>query len=440
MKRRSFLGASLSTAAVTTGITGCAEKQTDTGAAAGKKTDSIGKIGTKTLEQLREQYRYDLFDDFADFFDRYVVDRDIGGFMCDTDHDGANNSTEKRSWYLGRGAWCYSFLYNNLAKEDKYLDIASKAVKLILKHRPTGDNYWPGTLSKEGEVIDPKGGLAGDCYIAEGLAEYAKATGEKKYMELAKETMTKCLKIYDRPDFQDGASPYPGARNLWYWMLFMWFGTCMLDFEPDPELEKRTARCVDAIMNHHRHPKFDLMNNVISHDLSRSEDPKYSECAGCGHATEATWMIMYEAVRKKDKTLFDQAAEQFKRHVDVSLDDVYGGVFNDLRNVDENIWQLNKIHWAQVFVLMGSLPVIEHTGAQWAKDMFDRQNTWIQENFTLKPHGFHLWKATTDRKATFVPNATRKDIYHHPRHLMLNLMCLNRMIERGGKVSGIFKG
>jgi len=419
MKRRSFFEAALGTAALASGVTGCAERETGVKEGGVEKgTADIGMIGSKSLEQLKEQYEYDLFDDFVYFFDKYIVDHELGGFMCNANHDGTLNSTEKRTWYLGRGSWCFSFLYNNLAKEDRYLDIASKAVKLILKHRPSGDDYWPGVLSKEGEVIDPKGGLAGDCYIAEGLAEYAKATGEKKYMELAKETMDKCWRIYDRPDFQDGASPYPGARNLWYWMLFMWFGTCMSDFEPDSGLEKRTAYCVDAIM--------------------RSEDPKYSELAGCGHATEALWMIMYEAVRKRDKALFDLAAERFRRHVRVSWDDVYGGVFNDCYNVDENIWQLKKIHWAQVFVLMGSLSVIEHTNSEWAKEWFDRQNTWIRENFTLKPHGYHLWKATTDRKATFDPRSSRKDIYHHPRHLMLNLLCINRMLERGGKVSNVF--
>jgi len=33
---------------------------------------------------------------------------------------------------------------------------------------------------------------------------------------------------------------------------------------------------------------------------------------------------------------------------------------------------------------------------------------------------------------------TRVGNFHHPRHLMLNLLTLDRMIERGGKVSGLF--
>lgn len=438
MKRRTFLGTGMGTAAMASGASGLGGMQSNAHAAVVQSgSTTIGTIGGMTLEALREQYRYDLFDDFIAFFDKYIVDHDLGGFMCNANHDGSLNGTEKGTWYLGRGSWCWSFLYNNIAKEQKYLDVAEKAVLMLMKHIPKGDDYWPAELTKEGEVSNPKGGLPGDCYIAEGLAEFAKASGDKKYMTLAKQTMNKCWRHYESPTFQDGSSPYPGARNLWYWMLFMWFGTNNLAYESDPELEKRTAYCVEGILKHNN-PKFNLMNNVVNHDCSTSSDPKHSELAGCGHATEALWMLMYEAVRTKNRTLFETASERFRRHVEVSWDDVYGGVFNDCRNVDEYTWQLEKIHWAEVFVLMGSLPMVEHQNVPWAKEWFARQNEWIRANFLLKPNGFMLWKETTDRKATFNPKSGRKDLYHHPRHLMLNLMCLDRMIKRGGKVSGLF--
>ncbi|MCD6308777.1 MAG: hypothetical protein J7M24_07265, partial [Candidatus Latescibacteria bacterium] len=114
MKRRTFFGASLGTAALASNLTGCSGTQSPGGGEAGGVTapGAIGTIGGMTLEELKEQYRYDLFDDFLVFFDKYIVDHELGGFMCDTDHDGTHNSTEKRTWYLGRGSWCYSFLYN----------------------------------------------------------------------------------------------------------------------------------------------------------------------------------------------------------------------------------------------------------------------------------------------------------------------------------------
>jgi mannose/cellobiose epimerase-like protein (N-acyl-D-glucosamine 2-epimerase family) len=333
-------------------------------------------------------------------------------------------------------------MYNhNLAREDKYLDCARRSVDFILKHRPTDGGWWPAAYSREGEVIDPKGGLPGDCYIAEGLAEFARATGDTKYEEIARETLFRALSRYDDPAFQDSASPYPGARNQWYWMLFMWFGTNWLKSRPDRELEAVVDRCLTALLDHHHNPDFDLWNLVINHDLSRpaGENVAHSRLAGCGHATEATWMIMYEAVRRRDRALFDRAAKAFRRHVDVSRDDVYGGVFNDLEDVEANRWSnLTKIFWAQAFVLIGSLQAVEHTGAAWAAEMFARHFEYVEARCRLERWGFPLVIDSADRKVSALPKSSRKDIYHHPRYLMLCLEALERMVERGGKTSGAF--
>ncbi|MCE5251905.1 hypothetical protein LLG96_17000 [bacterium] len=438
MKRRTFFSATAGTSFILAG-TGNSHAQARTKSAAASSPAGTMTFETAQLDKYRRQYEYDLFEDYIPFHDKFVVDHQTGCFLATTDHDGSHENTNTNSSFMGRGIWCYSFLYNNLAKEDKYLDIAKKGADFIMKHRPAGTDYWPGAYTREGEVIpNSSGGYPGDCYIAEGLAEYAKASGDMKYMDVAKETLFKCMRHYDSPDFTDGSTPFPGARNLWYWMLLMWFGTCTLKYKGDPELEKLVARCQDAILNYHQNPKFELMNNYINHDLSRSQDPKHSELAACGHATESTWMMMYEAVRTKNKKLYDLAAERFNRHAIVSKDDVYGGYYNDCTNVDENTWELSKISWAQAFILMNSIYIVENTGAQWAKDMFAEQFDWVQEKLPLKKHGFALWLEPRDRFVTYTPHASRKDNYHHPRHLMLNLASLRRMTERRGKVSGVF--
>jgi mannose/cellobiose epimerase-like protein (N-acyl-D-glucosamine 2-epimerase family) len=253
--------------------------------------------------------------------------------------------------------------------------------------------------------------------------------------------MMNCYALYDRPDFTERSSPFPGEKNLWYWMEFLWFGINWLVTWPDAELEKIVDHCIDAIMNHHVNPEFNLMNYYINHDLTLAsgENAAHAKVGSCGHATEALWMIMYEAVRRKDKQLFERAATLFKRHVDVSRDNVYGGVFNDCTDVDQNVWQLNKILWAQAFVLIGSLQVIEHLGTPWATEMFAEQYDYCLRKFTKKQYGYSLWIGeSANRKVEFPPHIRSVDIYHHPRHLMLNLLSLEHIITRGGKTSGIF--
>ena len=404
----------------------------------------IDKLAGQTPEQLLEQYRYYLFDDFLPFMDKHVVDHEYGGFMCNTDRDGTKINTNKSARYEGRGLWVYSFLYNKLKKDPKYLEIAEKSVEFILKNEPTGDNLWPGSYSKEGKPISKAPVVIyEDLFIANGLSEYSKATGEDKYWDKAKELLIKCMKIYNRPDYGHVVSYGPqaehtkGPRVLGHWMVIIRLVTQMLENRSDPELEKIADECVDAIMNYHFNPEFSLINEVLNHDLSRPEGP-YSQFAYTGHAIETLWMLLYEAERKKDKELFNLVAERFKRHVEVAWDDVYGGIFRCLDNVNENIWKVDKVLWAQEEVLIGSLFIIEHTGAQWAKDMFARMYDYVIDKYPLKQYGYPIWILTADRKVTFEEQTARVGNFHHPRHLMLNILSLERMIERGGETSCIF--
>jgi len=419
--------------------------------AAAPAAAAAGNQRTITLalpfDKLRSQYHHDLFDDFLPFMERHVIDHEYGGFMCNTDRDGTNLDKNKTAWYEGRGIWVYSFLYNHLAKEKKYLEVARRSVELIRMTQPAGDELWPKALTREGApVLPPDPSIYGDLFIAEGFAEYAKAAGEPRYWDLAKEIVLKCVRIYDRPDYLPeigetylgrGARPFPGARIQGVWMVLVRIATQMLETRPDPELQAIAGRCVDAVLNHHFNPEFQLNNELINHDLSRPAN-EYSQLVYTGHAIETLWMLLAEAVRRKDGKLFATLAQRFRRHVEVAWDDVYGGVFRNLQNVDRNIWSVDKVLWAQEEVLIGTLIVLDHTGAPWAGEMFIRMYDYVQAKYPLKQYGFPLWIIGADRKVTFERHSGRVENFHHPRHLMLNLLALDRIIARGGRTSGLF--
>src|SRR5919112_943951 len=96
------------------------------------------RLAGLSLVELREQYRRQLFRDFLPFMERHVIDREYGGFMCMTGHDGSRESEKKSSWFEGRGTWVYAFLYNNLARERKYLDVARRSIDLVMRTEPSG--------------------------------------------------------------------------------------------------------------------------------------------------------------------------------------------------------------------------------------------------------------------------------------------------------------
>lgn len=394
------------------------------------------------LKELRFQYRKNLFTDFLPFMEKYVIDPEFGGFACNLDHLGNRLNYNKTSWFEGRGTWVYSFLYNNLAREQKYLDMARRSLDLVMKIRPEGDELWPKEITREGKPLTSADGeVYGDLFIAEGLAEFSKATGERSFWDEAKSILLKCVRLYDRPDYRPTigqtylgptAPPFPGARIQGVWMTLIRAATQMLEMRRDSDVEAVANRCIDAITNHHYNAEFGLINELLNHDLSRPTN-EYAQLVYTGHCIENLWMLMLEAVRRNDENLFDKIAEWFRRHVEVAWDDVYGGVFRNLQNVNENRWVVDKVLWAQEEVLIGSMLIVERRGYEWAGEMFQRMNRYVREKYVLKKHGSALWMYASDRKASyegFLKMPKRVENFHHPRHLMLNLLSLERMLRK----------
>ncbi len=395
------------------------------------------------LNKLHDFYHAEIFNRFIPNMDKFVIDHKLGGFMTSVDiTNGKQVNSNKTAWFEGRGMWTYSFLYNNIEKNPEYLEIARKSKDFILKHLPKDDKFITSSYSNDGNPLSGPGDIYSSLFVAEGLAEFAKATNDKQYFKIAKMLILSCLDRYDSPDYDyyvaylnSEAPKIPGPRVLGHWMVFLRAATQILENGPDAEMEKLADRCLDACLNHHLNPKYNLFNEVLNHDFSRP-DNSYKDFAYTGHGIEMCWMLHFEAVRRKDKKLFDRITEVFKSHINVAHDDVYGGYFRSLDHVDNNIWKVDKVLWLQEEVLIGSMFIAEHTGEEWAKKLFNETLEYVLKSFA-KP-GNLFWASAGDR---FVKEyaKTRAEHYHHPRHLMLNLLSLKRMIKRKGKTSGLFE-
>lgn len=396
------------------------------------------------FSKLRDFYSSQLFERFLPNMNRSAIDHERGGFMCDVNIEtGERNSTNKRAWYEGRGMWTYAFLYNNVRQSPEILEVARKSKDFILRHKPeTPGAYFPGSYDRRGRVLSADGNLYGNLFIAEGLAEYAAASGEEEYYDIARQLVLDGVERYDRPDYDyhisylsPDAPQIEGVRVLGHWMVLLIGSTHMLLHRDDPAIREISDRSIDAIMNYHLNADYGLLNEGLNHDLS-VPDNEFSQFAYTGHGIETIWMVMYEAVRRRDRALYERAAEAFKRHVTVAHDAVYGGYFRSLDHVDENRWKVDKVLWLQEEVLIGTMLMIEHTGDEWAKEIFLKTHDYVQEKFA-RPE-FRFWTSGGDRTLEEY-NSSRAEHYHHPRHLMLNLMALDRIIERNGEPSGLFE-
>ena len=78
-------------------------------------------------------------------------------------------------------------------------------------------------------------------------------------------------------------------------------------------------------------------------------------------------------------------------------------------------------------------PVYGEKEIQALKKVVEKTYNYVMENYPLKKHGFPLWNFSGDRKMTFVEEYERIENYHHPRHLMLNILSLERILKNGNR-------
>lgn len=88
--------------------------------------------------------------------------------------------------------------------------------------------------------------------------------------------------------------------------------------------------------------------------------------------------------------------------------------------------------------LNGLWLIVEHTELPWAREWFARLHAYVMEKWPCDQYGFPLWLDYTDRKVTFERHWNRADVLHYPRHLMHGLLCVERIIARGGRISEVF--
>src|SRR5690606_30029867 len=147
---------------------------------------------------LLDQHEYFLFDDYLPFIDKFVFDHENGGFMWNTDRKGQNITSNKRTWYDGRGIWVYSFLYNHFERNPAYLEMAQKTVDLVLKTKQPSEPFWPWSYDRLGNnLYENTPDIYGNLFVAEGLAEFSIATNNDSYWEKSKEILLNCVDIYD---------------------------------------------------------------------------------------------------------------------------------------------------------------------------------------------------------------------------------------------------
>ncbi|MDA1315754.1 MAG: AGE family epimerase/isomerase [Acidobacteria bacterium] len=402
---------------------------------------------TTTLEQLRERYRRELFDEQLPFWDRFGIDHELGGFCCALDYDGSRVNDEKFVWFQGRGLWVYSFLYNHLKRDPAYLEVARKTKDFLLAHAPQPDGRWASNLSREGRTLAPETDLYGRYFAIEGLYEYSQAADD----EQARDTALAMFKdLFRREMAQDAVGPLTQG----FWMVNINIARQILDRETDAEVAAIADQSINAVIQKHFNPDYGLNNENLNRDFTRSAE-EATKC-NLGHSIETLWMVMQEARRRGDAGLQGICAGRIQHHLNVGWDWLYGGLAMWI-NVDQGgyEWPLESVPgtnlqfrsvgeynytkslWAVDEVLIACLLILEQRNAPWAERFLVEAQKVMDEKFSMQQsEGPPTYVLFSDRRITRPPRSVRQDNYHRLRALTMNLLTLERLVASGPSIGG----
>ena len=454
MKRRSFIGSAVAAAGVPGALAlSCGRRRPQraeekiTGVSETPKLPE--RIAGMTLKDLRADYYHRLFNRYLPFWEKGGIDKQYGGFMCLLNDDGSVADDEKYSWYQGRGLWTYSFLYNNFGKNKHFLDIATKSRDFIVKKMYAGNGTWYERLHRDGSAKEGvSNNIYGWLFIAAGLGEFFKATGNDEDYKLVLETLWASLRTYDNLQYKGEANNggYPpdmdfaGVRSQGHSMMLIWMLTQLLSNKRNIKLEEVVTEHTDAIMNKFLHPYLMITNEYLAHDYNRISG--YEDYMYTGHSLETQWIVMLEAIRQGDRALFETSKNLIHRYIDLGWDHVFQGfgdghyyVFDGPERTRDKLYGVKSM-WSHTEIMLATLHIIEFTGESWAREWYERARTYSLKHFDT-PCG--VWRQAVDRFGNDVQRegipVTRRDNFHPARYMMMNILCLDRMMKNKGDLS-----
>ncbi len=405
-------------------------------------------IAGMPLHELAQDYKDRIFNQYLPFWNKGGYDNRSGGFMCELYDNGSVQNDEKYIWYQGRGIWVYSYLYNYFGRNDQFLEIANKSRDFIVKTMYLGDGKWRDSVDLNGNPV--KSNVAqgstkdiyGALFAAAGLIELFKATGNKNDLKIAKSSIWSSVKSYENTDYEGVILPdiiTPGLRTQGHSFVLIWTLNNLLSFHKDHQLEELQSEHVNHIINHFWNSKYGIVNEHLYHDYTRISGYESAMCPG--HSLEALWIVMHEAIRKKDTVLFDTMKTRIRHLVDMNWDYIFEGMATEEYNVFTidgkclgPLYDL-KTMWAHTELLISTMTIFEYTGEIWAKEWYERTRKYCISNFANT--GCGIWRQAVDRfgknKKRSGISIYRKDNFHQIRYLMMNLLSLERMIENKHK-------
>lgn len=387
------------------------------------------------IKSWAESYKKDLTENIMPFWMEYGLDRENGGVYTCVNRDGSLMDTTKSVWFQGRFAFICSFAYNNVEKNQEWLDAAKSTLEFIEKHCFDEQGHMYFSVTAEGKPLRKRRYVFSETFAAIAMSEYALATGDQHWAKRAIQVFEDIQRFLATPGFLpakfEADVKLQGHSIV---MILINVGSCIRKVVNDPKLTQQIDESIEKLKKYFIHPEFKCLLETVGEN-GEFIDTNMTRTINPGHCIETSWFIMEEAkLRGWDKPMFDLALQVFDWSWDWGWDKQYGGIINfrDCKNLpSQDYSQDMKFWWPQCETIIASLYAYLGTGDEKYLYRHERISEWTYAHFPDAEYG--EWYGYLHRDGTVAQPAKGnlyKGPFHIPRMMIKGYMLCQEILKK----------
>ena len=387
------------------------------------------------IKSWAESYKKDLTENIMPFWMKYGLDRENGGVYTCVDRDGSLMDTTKSVWFQGRFAFICSFAYNNVEKNQEWLDAAKSTLEFIEKHCFDEQGHMYFSVTAEGKPLRKRRYVFSETFAAIAMSEYALATGDQHWAKRAIQVFEDTQRFLATPGFLpakfEADVKLQGHSIV---MILINVGSCIRKVVDDPKLTQQIDESIEKLKKYFIHPEFKCLLETVGEN-GEFIDTNMTRTINPGHCIETSWFIMEEAkLRGWDKPMLDMALQVFDWSWDWGWDKQYGGIINfrDCKNLPpQDYSQDMKFWWPQCETIIASLYAYLGTGDEKYLYRHERISEWTYAHFPDAEYG--EWYGYLHRDGTVAQQAKGnlyKGPFHIPRMMIKGYMLCQEILKK----------
>ncbi|MBN3662231.1 MAG: N-acylglucosamine 2-epimerase, partial [Ornithobacterium rhinotracheale] len=370
------------------------------------------------LKDWQKSYREQLTQDILPFWLKNGIDRKHGGLYTCLNQDGSLMDTTKSVWFQGRFGFIAAMAYNQIEPNPEYLAASKTCVEFLENHCFDTDGRMFFEVTEDGRPLRKRRYVFSESFAAIAFAEYAIASGEKKYAEKALHLFKEMQRFLTTPGILEPkyTDTLPMKGHSIIMILINTASRIRLAIQDDA-LNQQIDDSIEILERDFLKPEFKALLEVVGEN-GEFIDTNAGRLINPGHCIETAWFILEEAKNRNwDKKLTDLGLKILDWSWDWGWDKEYGGIINfrDCKNLPcQDYAQDMKFWWPQTEAIIANLYAYLATKDKKYLEKHQLISEWTYKHFPDEKHG--EWYGYLHRDGS-VAQPAKGNLFKGPFHI-----------------------